>query len=147
MLIVTAVSGILVALVVFAYLTAALIFDQELRRSDVFWAGQQAAKTMTEELKKCLAVTDPQANRITFWWRDVDGDSSLEASELITYAVSSESLLEISSSGSRGLANHVRALNFTYDDTTGPKFVAVTLTLSNESGPLTIESSAWIRNE
>ncbi|MCU0640824.1 MAG: hypothetical protein MUC35_01905 [Candidatus Margulisbacteria bacterium] len=140
-------SGLLIVLVISAYLAGARLFENELSQSDLFWSGQQAAETMAARIRESQAATDPQSDRLTLWWRDLDNDASAEADELLTYSVSGESLLETTGGTGRGLARAVHSLVFSYDGLTDPKLVTATLTLSSESTVITIESVARIRNQ
>jgi prepilin-type N-terminal cleavage/methylation domain-containing protein len=145
-LLVSLISGALIALVVTAYLAGAQLFDKEISRTDLFWSSQQALETITANLRECQAVTEPGLDRLTCWWRDLNGNASLESDELLTYSLSAESLLETWGSAERGLVNSVSSLVFMYNDAYDPKLVTIVLTLNEAGTPLTSETSVRIRN-
>jgi len=143
----TALSTMLIGAIITTYIVGLRVFNQELSRSDIFWDGQSAMATMTNELRECLTVTNAQSDSVTFWWQDLDQSTSQEADEIVSYFLSGQSLIRTIGSSRRDLAQNVSSLNFVYDTTPAPKFITITLLLQRKTETATVKSSVRLRNE
>ncbi|MBU0672466.1 MAG: hypothetical protein KJ732_05515 [Candidatus Margulisbacteria bacterium] len=143
----TSLSLMVIGVVVSAYIVSMRVFNQQISQSDIFWDGHRAVETMTKEIRECLEVTSAEASTITFWWKDLDGSTTRDANETVSYALANQNLRRTIGSTSRGIANNVTSLSFAYNTNPNPSLVTVTVTLSRQGETTTVESKARIRNE
>jgi len=137
----------LISLVISVFISSTRVYNLQLGGTDVTWEGQNAIETMVKEIRECYEVTSAEANAITFWWKDLNDNSTREAAETVSFSLAGPSLVRAIGSSSGNLSNNVASLNFTYDSPVDPKFVTITLTLASQGESTTFESSARLRNE
>jgi len=142
----TMISTFLIGAVITAYIVSMRLFSQQMGETDIFWNGQRAADIMVGEIREALSVVSPNTNNITFWWKDLNGNSSREANETITYSLSSHDLLRSIGASVHTLASNVDSINFSYDTTPNPRLVTISLVLSSAGQTASVESKVKIRN-
>lgn len=142
-----AISLVALLIVVLGYNIGIKTFTQETSRSDFFWEGSQGVQTVTEELRECLELTSADSNSISFWWKDLNDNSTMEATEKISYAVSNQILVRTQGTETKPLVHNVIGFDLTYDDLADPELITVTLTMLKEGNMVTLESKANLRNK
>jgi len=142
-----AISSLLLALLVSAYLFSLRIFTAETKSADIFGDGQRAAEVMAGEIRECASITSAEAARLQCWWRDLDGDGASETDELATYSLSGRDLIRRLGANERKLAGNLTALRFSYDVNPQPNLITLTLMLSTEGRTATIETKVRSRND
>jgi hypothetical protein len=98
-------------------------------------------------LRESLGVTVADSDNITFWWQDLDNDTTMEAEEVISYALSGQTLIRTLGGTPEPAARSVAAFNLTYDVPADPNLVTVILTMQNAQGMITLEAKAGLRNK
>lgn len=137
----------LISLVISVFISSTRVYNLQLGGADVTWEGQNAIETMVKEIRECYEVTSAETNAITFWWKDLNDNSTREANETVSFSQAGSSLIRTIGSSSGNLSTNVASLNFAYDTSVDPKFVTITLTLASKGESATFESSARLRNE
>jgi len=142
----TMISTLLIGAVISAYLVSMRIFSQQTGETDIFWNGQRAADIMVGEIRESLSVVTPNSNSLSFWWKDLNGNSSREANETVTYSLSSHDLMRSLGASVHALASNVDAISFGYDTTPNPRLITITLVLSSAGETASVESKVKLRN-
>lgn len=146
LLLASALLMIVLAIIFSAYFVSVRVFSEQTGQTDLFWNGQTAVATMTKELRESRQIVSAEANSITFWWKDLNGDTTRGADETVTFSLAGQSLIRSVSGTTRGLANNATALSFSYNDTDAPSLITVNLYLTNDEQTATIESTVMLRN-
>ena len=135
-----AISLAVLFVVAVAYFASVRTFTQEISRSDIFWDGYRGLDTMTEELRDSLEITAMETDSISFWWKDLNENGSMEANEVVSYVLSGEGLTRSVGSDSAPLVQNVIGFNLAYDYPADPGLITITLTLRKEGQMTTLES-------
>ena len=146
LVLVIAISSAVLFVIVTAYLTGVQSFTREMSRFDIFWEANQALEDITGNIRGCLDVTSAASDSITFWWDDLNDNTSMEADEVMTYSLSGQKLIQTIGSGSKPILDHVADFELEYDNPAYPTLVTVTLTMQKEGNYATLEAKADIRN-
>ncbi|MFH1347990.1 MAG: prepilin-type N-terminal cleavage/methylation domain-containing protein [Candidatus Margulisiibacteriota bacterium] len=142
-----AISLVALLIVVLGYNIGTKTFTQETSRSDFFWEGSRGVQTVTEELRGCLELTSADSDSISFWWEDLNDNSTMEANEVVDYSVSNQILVRTQGTETKPLVHNVISFDLTYDDLADPELITVTLTMLKEGNMVTLESKANLRNK
>jgi len=142
----TMISTFLIGAVISAYIVSMRLFSQQTGETDIFWNGQRSADVMVGEIRESLSVVTPNPNSLSFWWKDLNGNSSREANETVTYSLSGHDLMRSLGASVHTLASNVDSINFSYDATPNPRLVTITLVLSSAGETASVESKVKIRN-
>ena len=135
-----AISFVILYVVVVAYLASIRTFTQEISRSDIFWDGYRGLGTITEELRDSLEITTSEAESISFWWKDLNTNGSMEANEVVSYALSGQNLTRSIGSDSQPLVKNVSGFSLAYDNPAAPGLIIITLTMQKKGQMTTLES-------
>ncbi len=141
-----AMIGVVIVVIFISYIVSSRIFSEEMEAGGTLLEATKSLDTITSELRQSREILSAQEQNITFWWKDINSNSSREANETITYSWSGregDPTLRIIGSDVRALANDVKNFSLTYDNPANPK----TITIKIEIGNLyTLEGSVSPRN-
>ncbi|MEE8638508.1 MAG: hypothetical protein V3T21_05645 [Candidatus Margulisiibacteriota bacterium] len=140
-----ALSLVILLVVVLAYLVGIRSFTQEMSRFDIFWDAHQGLGTITGDIRECDDVISAQAGSIEIWL-DLNGDTTMEANEVVGYALSGQNLIRTIGSESKPVVHNIVGFDLEYDNPAYPTLVTVTLTMLKEGNLATLESKADIRS-
>jgi hypothetical protein len=135
----------IIAVIVMAYTTSIRFFTEEVTRSEILSEGGKGIDRMVKEIREAHKVLNAQPQSISFWY-DVNTDSSLEASEIISYSKQGSILLRTTEADSTNIAQAVTALSFSYDSPTNAKLVTIILTVGSGPSLGSFESKVRLRN-
>jgi Tfp pilus assembly protein PilW len=142
-----AISLVAFLVVAVSYSVGLRSFTQEMSRSDILLDGQKGLESITEELRECLNITSAGSNSVTFWWRDLNENETMDAGEVVSYAVSSQVLRRTRGSTVEPVAKNVSVLRLNYDNPADPSLITVILTMQKEGNLVTLEGKASLRNK
>ena len=135
-----ATSTVILGLLMVAYFAGIRAFTQEIDQFDMFWEGEQAVDRLVSEVRESLDITSLENTVISFWWRDINGNTSMEADEIVTYSRSGDYLVRSNGGSSQPLARNVALFNLDFDDPIDPSLIRIKLVLAKNGSITTIES-------
>jgi prepilin-type N-terminal cleavage/methylation domain-containing protein len=135
-----AISAIILFVVAVAYVASIRTFTQEISRSDIFWDGYRGLDTITEELRDSLEIIANETDNISFWWKDLNANNSIEANEVVSYSLSGQNLIRSVGGEDLPLVQNVVGFDLAYDYPANPGLITITLTLRKEGQMTTLES-------
>jgi len=135
-----AISVTILFVVAVAYVTSIRTFTQEMSRSDIFWDGYRGLDTITEELRDSLYIIASEPDTISFWWKDLNANGSIEANEVVSYSLSGQNLIRSVGGNDLPLVQNVAGFDLTYDHPADPGLITITLTMRKEGQMTTLES-------
>jgi Tfp pilus assembly protein PilW len=141
------ISLVALMLVALSYSVGVRSFTSEMSRSDIFQDGQRALDNITEELRESLGVTAAEPDNITFWLKDFNENTTMEADEVASYTLSGQTLIRTLGSTPEPVAKGVANFSLDYDVPADPTLVTVVLTMQNNESMITLEGKAGLRNK
>lgn len=140
----------IVLIIIFIAFTIGLrTFVSEKSQSDVTFEINRGISSLKRDLRGILEIVSAESTSITFWYKDLNGNSTREANETMIYFWSGtpgDSLIRALGSDSRPVANYVHSFELSYDIPGDIKVVNVKLVIRKESIINTAESSVSLRN-
>jgi len=140
----------IVLIIIFIAFTIGLrTFVIEQSQSDVTFEINQGISFLKRDLRGALEIVSAEPASITFWYKDLNGNSIREANETLNYSWSGtpgDSLIRSIGSDGRPVANYVYNFELSYDTPGDIKIVNVKLVIQKESIINTAESSVSLRN-
>jgi prepilin-type N-terminal cleavage/methylation domain-containing protein len=118
-------------------------------RTDLMIEGSRAVDSLTKELREARTITTSEARSITFW-RDLNGNSTMEANEIIKFSWSGTSgdrlKRTVLSTQESTLSNYVQNFQLTYDNPSNIKLITMTLRVGQGTETMSFEASVRPRN-
>lgn len=151
LLIAISISFFVVITIIVLYIGSIKIFGTELNISNLQIESKRAINLMNNEIKDCREIESASAIGLSFWWKDLNSNSSKEASEIVSYSwdgLAQGNLTRTISGSSEIISKYVDNLNLTYNSQVIAliRTVKITLTNSLNNEISTLESTVKIRN-
>lgn len=151
LLIAISISFFVVITIIVLYIGSMKIFGTELNISNLQIESKRAMNLMSNEIKDCLEVESASPASFSFWWKDLNSNSSKEASEIVSYSwdgLTQGNLTRTISGSSEIISKYVDNFNLIYNSQVIAliRTVKITLTNSINNKISTLESTAKIRN-
>ncbi|MCX5725690.1 MAG: prepilin-type N-terminal cleavage/methylation domain-containing protein [Candidatus Saganbacteria bacterium] len=140
---------IIFAVIFLAYIVGIKIFEGEKGQSDVNLELDRGISSLEKDLMGALEIVSAESHSVTFWYKDLNGDSTIEAAETMTYSWSGTPeapLIRALGGDSKPAANYVGDFELTYSIPENIKLITVKLVIQKGDIISTAESSVNLRN-
>ena len=140
---------IIFAVIFLAYIIGIKIFEGEKSQSDVTLEINQGIASLEKDLMGALEIVSAESHSVTFWYKDLNGNSTIEAAETMTYSWSGTPeapLIRALGGDSKPVANYVSDFELTYSIPENIKFITIKLVIQKDDIISTAESSVSLRN-
>lgn len=149
LLVAIGILAIIMATIISAYSVGSKLFTSEMAKSDIYHEANKAIKQIGNDLRNCRQITSAESTRITFWI-DSNGNGSLEANEMITYAwngIEGANLVRTQPDNFT-IVKNVNNFSLTYNSPSGEEISVITISLflKRDKEASTLESSVYLRN-
>lgn len=151
LLIAISISFFVIITIIVLYIGGIKIFGTELNISNIHIESKRAMNLMGNEIKDCLEIETALPTSFSFWWKDLNSNSSKEANEIVSYSwdgVDGGNLTRTISANSEIISKYVDNFNLTYNNQTISLIRTVNIKLTNllNDEISTLESTVKIRN-
>lgn len=138
---------IALGLIFSAFLAVMQIFTSEMSDTDVSMSSHKPIEMMAGELRGALEIISTSTESVSFWYKDLNSDSTREASETVTYTwlPTREAIFRSVSTSTVRIASNITNMNLTYS---GTPVTQITIKVTARLGTSinTLESSVKCRN-
>ena len=139
------------ALIIYAFTQSMRIFTAELYEGDSAVEIQRSIDRMTTELRNALQIVSTSESSVTFWYQDLNGNSTRDANETVRYSWTgtTEGLLNRTvQTSTLEVASGVKSFSLTFDNPNPANInlINIRITVQKGSNLSTLESSVKSRN-
>ena len=122
---------------VYSYLAVMDVFGSEVSKTDIEIEGSRAMSIVSKEIRELNEIQSGSATAITFWGRDLNGNGTKEAGEIITYSwdgTPGGSLVRTVAGAGKPIARLVWDFSITYDNPSPALAKQLSIKIVNASG-------------
>lgn len=145
------IMAFLIEVGVLSYTAVGRAMTSQLDETDASWQTYRALSDIETDLREARPVITANLNDISFWWKDLNADTLLDAGEEITYAWDGTVGGDLVVTGARSkiVARGVQNFALTYDSAVAAdvRLVTATLTLKSGNSQKTGEMTILMRNK
>ena len=139
------------ALIIYAFTQSMHIFTNELSEGDTAFEIQRSVDRMTKELRNALEIVSTSETSVTFWYQDLNGNSTRDANETVRYSWTgtTEGLLNRTvQTSTLEVASGIKGFSLTFDNPNPAsiKLINIRMTVQKGTTVTTLESSVKSRN-
>jgi len=148
-LIAISVITFVIVIITISFLLSMRIFSEELSSSGIQYEAKKAMERMTQELRGALEIVSAESSSVTFWWKDLNGNTTREVEETVSFywdGSPGSTLKRTEGTDTINIIYNVNNLLFTYQDSNNIKLITINLTAAKENTISTLESSIKLRN-
>jgi prepilin-type N-terminal cleavage/methylation domain-containing protein len=141
-----AVMTIALAVIFYAYTAMMNVFSSELSDSDLSFETQKAMDRVENDLRRNRQIVSSGSSSISFWFDDLNGNSTRDAAETVTYTWTGgtiETLTRTMGVTSEIIAKYISRFNLTYNTS---EEITISITARKNGTYSTLESSVNCRN-